>query len=214
MLIKRLDQLSVIINMRRESKEYAELLQVLNEIDNRLINYTPASGAESAAGSRVEDAEMRDEFEVETINVDSVKSFRQYGGIVIFKRILLLSVLVVNTSSNSNESPTSQTSFSTFPAVQTTRANSSIHTKNDSDEDEDDDKARNPWRGAAMKNQSHLNKPSSVNQMLGNHLSNAVDACENSLINNFEKSYMLRIKCKCVQILNRLVCLVKISSYF
>jgi hypothetical protein len=192
MLIKRLDQLSVVINMRNESKEYNELLQVLKEIDNRLINYTPTAGAEN--GSSTEDTEMRDEFDIETINVESVKAFRQYGGLRIFKRILLLSVLVVNTSITSEPANLTKKDF-----MLSMRGSKSLG-KNSEEEDEDDiEQMWKPWRA-----QHTIN---TTTQASTSHFS-AMEMCQQILISNFEKPHMLRIKCKCIQILNRIICLV------
>lgn len=48
------------------------------EIENRLINYNP-NGNEANDDMNT----MRDEFEVETINLESAKVFRDYGGLQV-----------------------------------------------------------------------------------------------------------------------------------
>jgi hypothetical protein len=212
MLIKRLDQLSVVINMRNDSREYNELLQVLKEIDNRLVNYTASSGAENGVSAN-EDTEMRDEFDIETINVESVKAFRQYGGLTIFKRILLLSVLVVNTNNITTE-PANLTAAvakteSTTSMLSSSRGGSkSLGGRNSDDEDEEEmEQMWKPWR-------AQHNARTTITTTPQGHASNfsTMEMWQQTLINTFEKQHMLRIKCKCIQILNRIICLVSVLN--
>ncbi len=50
-------------------------ISILKEIENRLMNYAPNSSENENIN--------REEFEVETINIESAKVFRQYGGIEV-----------------------------------------------------------------------------------------------------------------------------------
>jgi hypothetical protein len=105
MLIKKLDLSSVIINLNKNSTEFKELMKLLDDIENRLMNYkasnlnethrtnqnqqsTNAEQSnlnESATDDEQESEEniTREEFEIETINKLSARVFRQYGGIQV-----------------------------------------------------------------------------------------------------------------------------------
>jgi hypothetical protein len=48
------------------------------EIENRLVNYNPNVNDFSG-----EENLMREEFEVETIKLESAKAFREYGGVKV-----------------------------------------------------------------------------------------------------------------------------------
>jgi hypothetical protein len=50
---------------------------LLQEVENRLMNYTPNPDIS------IDEHLQREEFEVETINLESAKVFRQYGGIEV-----------------------------------------------------------------------------------------------------------------------------------
>ncbi|CAF0707115.1 unnamed protein product [Brachionus calyciflorus] len=143
LLLKRLDQSSIIHNLRQNSQELEDLIQVLRDIENRLINYSP--NANDPDNMNEDENQSREEFEVETINVDSAITFRQYGGIDIFKRILLLSILTTEPTSDTNNS--------------------------------------NNASGFCSKTTNETNN-------IG-----------------FEKCFILKIKCKVIHILNRLICL-------
>jgi hypothetical protein len=51
----------------------------LKEIENRLMNYVPNTGSHDDLANST----IREEFEVETINLESARVFRQYGGIEV-----------------------------------------------------------------------------------------------------------------------------------
>ena len=140
MLVKRLHELSVIANFRNNSKEFHELMKVLDEIENRLLHFER------------EPYERREDFEVETINVESARVFRQYGGIEIVKRILLVSLLVADRDE---------------------RSGSCV---------------------LRRKGKCAVDGPG------GERV-----APVNMVVENFS---ILKIKCKCIHILNRIVCLV------
>lgn len=52
----------------------------LKEIENRLVNYNPN---ESDLSSEDSDTLVREEYEVEMINLESAKAFRAYGGVKV-----------------------------------------------------------------------------------------------------------------------------------
>jgi hypothetical protein len=52
---------------------------ILKEIENRLMNYVPNTGSHDDLANST----IREEFEVETINLESARVFRQYGGIEV-----------------------------------------------------------------------------------------------------------------------------------
>lgn len=167
LLIKRLNELSVVINFRNNSREFYELMKILNEIENRLLHYDRDS-------AQAESAQYREDFEVETINVESARVFRQYGGIEIFKRILVMSLLVTG-----REPP----------------ANDLFTDKNASVPDE-------PLSVLRRKNKC------SQKEKLEQARSQVVPT--NVVVENFS---VLKIKCKCIHILNRIVCLVSSKSH-
>jgi Trpc4-associated protein len=165
LLIKRLEHSSITINLRNGSKEVDDLLRILQDVENRLMNYAPTTGT----GNESPNTTIREEFEVETINLESARVFRQYGGIEIFKRILLLNLLIAdnNTNNNYNSAPTSASSKGLF-----------------------------------------LNRTLTYTSEYKSFRENTTNTTNNSFINNYiEKSCILKIKCKCIHILNRLVCL-------
>jgi len=103
MLIKKLDLSSVIINLNKNSVEFKDLLKLLDDIENRLMNYKASnvtdahqmsqqqstnadqSSLNESTGDEQESEEntTREEFEIETINKLSARVFRQYGGIQV-----------------------------------------------------------------------------------------------------------------------------------
>ena len=184
------------------------------------MNYAPNSSLDNENLNR-------EEFEVETINIESAKVFRQYGGIdvsffsiyivcllfdlnfnflfisKIFKRILLMNLLVnnkINTTSsiinNGNDSK-----------------NSNNNIKNLFNNNHVDNKKTifTPFNPTIYNNNFNNNQTSRSIRYLNNNGNNQLDINSN---NNFEKCCILRIKCKCIQILNRLICLVSIFLCF
>ena len=109
MLIKKLDLSSVIINLNKNSAEFKDLTKLLDDIENRLMNYKASNVTEAhrinqqqqqqqqstnamdqsnlneSTGDEEESEEntTREEFEIETINKLSARVFRQYGGIQV-----------------------------------------------------------------------------------------------------------------------------------
>ena len=101
--MKRLDQSSVTINLKNGSQELTDLVQILKvlgfeeimyfnnsmltcdllkiqEIENRLVNYNPMA---TDSNSDDTDSMLREEYEVETIKLDSAKAFKAYGGVKV-----------------------------------------------------------------------------------------------------------------------------------
>lgn len=164
MLIKKLSQFSVILNFRENSKEFYELMKILGEIENRLVHYEPDPA--------LEPSQYREDFEVETIKIESAKVFRQYGGIEVFKRIILMSLLVSD-KENFNSLVVKKNLNSRF-------STSSLRRKN-----------------------KYFNNEST-------EISEEKNRSANIITENFS---ILKIKCKCIHILNRIVCLPKFGKF-
>lgn len=106
MLIKKLDLSSVIINLNKNSAEFKDLMKLLDDIENRLMNYKASNVNErhreqqsnnaeqsnlnesSGDEQEIEENTTREEFEIETINKLSARVFRQYGGIQVKKKLI------------------------------------------------------------------------------------------------------------------------------
>lgn len=160
-LIKRLNELSVVINFRNNSREFYELMKILNDIENRLLHY-------ERDPTQTESAQYREDFEVETINVESARVFRQYGGIEIFKRILVMSLLVAGREPQSHIFDDKKTLMVEEPLSVLRRKNK-----------------------CSQQMQAKTQIPTNV------------------VVENFS---ILKIKCKCIHILNRIVCLPKFGK--
>lgn len=161
LLMKRLNELSVVINFRNNSREFYELMKVLNEIENRLLHY-------ERDPAQAESAQYREDFEVEMINVESARVFRQYGGIEIFKRILVMSLLVAG-----REPPSDIFTHRNAAAMEAPVS-------------------------VLRRKTSKCSRPEQLQQARPQVPTNVV----------VENISILKIKCKCIHILNRIVCLV------
>lgn len=140
-------------------------MKTLNEIENRLLHY-------ERDPAQAESTQFREDFEVETINLESARVFRQYGGIEIFKRILVMSLLVAGREPQSDIFTDKNVSAMDEPLTLLRR--------------------KNKCSQQEQLQQARSQVPTNV------------------VVENFS---ILKIKCKCIHILNRIVCLVSFKNY-
>ena len=138
-------------------------MKILRKIEYRLVHFDRDSSGQLTNPPR-------EEFEVEKISLESAALFRQYGGIEIFKRILLMSLLVSETTQSLINQP---------------EHNVLINLKRN-----------NPTSWIETSKKTKLTPTLT-----------SIQPVEQSTIIATEIYSILRIKCKCIHILNRLICL-------
>ena len=191
------------------------------------MNYVPNTGSHDDLANST----IREEFEVETINLESARVFRQYGGIEvnfnfnlkiimlleslmlfskfkkqkIFKRILLLNLLIVDNNTNTTSTNFAANFSNNFSLLNS--SNVSASTSSYSSSYLNQTTPNSLEHSHSYFRNSQPNERNSLRFFTNSKFENNNN--KNSFINNYvEKCDILKIKCKCIQILNRLVCLV------